>query len=703
MAALAVWWLRGGRGTPRLWGLLAALVALWGLTGLARASIATADAPRYVYAGAVLVVLAAAELLRGRRLADARAGASPPRSSWPGRPTRAGARCTPARSSAGSRATPARGWPPSTSRAPACPTSTARSPPSRRSSPGRCSQVQRDFGRIALTPAQLRRAPAVDREAADQTLLALSELSVQPAPGSAPGRRRPTLQARPGASVTVAADAPDRGAGLALRAARLGRAADDAARRLDDHHRRPRCQPAGLEADVRGAGARLPVSATRVAFVGRRGEHATSALSAPAGGLLPTWVEYRGDPAALRGALDVLRPDVVVVFAPAAVPAGTLAGLGALTLGFDLEPLPRTSEARARPEALFGLMGLSRAEPGQFDRLITTDPLAGAAARGAGVDVWRSLPLPVDDAYFAPVRRSPRPPRIAYLGPSTEHRERWLVGVKHRFDVLHVAHGLWGERLRTQLDRIDIALNLHGQPYASFEDRVLLHLASGHLVVSEPLAPRHGLEPGIDLLEADSPRALMLALERLHADPAPADAIRRRGRRKAETFRASRVWPRLLADLRADVQAFGGPPGLAPHHRRVEADHPQMQVPPVGARDPPGVRGDAHGDGAAGRYPDPLLVDGVAGGDRHTTPAPGQVHRQVGGAPPAAEHVEGHEDIQRAAGGVEDVDRDRRSHQRKTSGPRPPGGSSPTGRPTAAWSARPRPAPIRGRCPAGAR
>jgi hypothetical protein len=31
-----------------------------------------------------------------------------------------------------------------------------------------------------------------------------------------------------------------------------------------------------------------------------------------------------------------------------------------------------------------------------------------------------------------------------------------------------------------------------------------------------------------------------------------------RGRRKAEQFRASRVWARLLSDLQADVRAYGG-------------------------------------------------------------------------------------------------------------------------------------------------
>jgi hypothetical protein len=33
--------------------------------------------------------------------------------------------------------------------------------------------------------------------------------------------------------------------------------------------------------------------------------------------------------------------------------------------------------------------------------------------------------------------------------------------------------------------------------------------------------------------------------------------VRVRGRRKAEAFRASRVYPRLIADLWADLRVFG--------------------------------------------------------------------------------------------------------------------------------------------------
>jgi hypothetical protein len=35
--------------------------------------------------------------------------------------------------------------------------------------------------------------------------------------------------------------------------------------------------------------------------------------------------------------------------------------------------------------------------------------------------------------------------------------------------------------------------------------------------------------------------------------------VRVRGRRKAEQFRASRVYPRMVTDLFADVRAFGSP------------------------------------------------------------------------------------------------------------------------------------------------
>jgi hypothetical protein len=47
------------------------------------------------------------------------------------------------------------------------------------------------------------------------------------------------------------------------------------------------------------------------------------------------------------------------------------------------------------------------------------------------------------------------------------------------------------------------------------------------------------------------------AVEMLGRFPGLWHRVRVRGRMKAEQFRASRVWPRLLHDALADVGAFG--------------------------------------------------------------------------------------------------------------------------------------------------
>jgi hypothetical protein len=288
-----------------------------------------------------------------------------------------------------------------------------------------------------------------------------------------------------------------------------------------------------------------------VAYVGQR-QYFTSCVPPDA-----AFVEHRGgaDPGPMLRALGELAPDVVVVFRPEIVPAGAFDGLDAVTLGFNTEPLPRGDDAH--PDQAFRLGELAQTDVGQFDRIITFDPLSAEAAHAAGIPVWRSLPLPVHDAFFQPVRPAPHPPRLVFVGYSTEHRERWLIDVKHHFDLFHVAHGLHGEKLRELFARTDVAINLHGEPYPSFENRVSLHLAAGHLVISEPLSPTHGLEPGVDFLEVRSPRALVESVVSVRAYPDLWSTVRHRGRRKAEMFRASRVWPRVLDDLRRDLAAFG--------------------------------------------------------------------------------------------------------------------------------------------------
>jgi hypothetical protein len=295
----------------------------------------------------------------------------------------------------------------------------------------------------------------------------------------------------------------------------------------------------------------------RLLFVGQSTYFWNCAFDQPTAGIEPHYVDFRAgdDPGRLNAALTDLAPDVVVVFRPEIVPAGMFHGLRALTLGFFTEPLPRPGPDDAHPDLLGRLEDLRLADPSNFDRVVAFDPLVAETA-DAITPIWRAVPLPVNDSIYGPVRDA-EGRRFGFFGYWTPRRERFLVDSKHLFDVLHVDFGAVGQRLVDYYDRVWVGLNVHNQDYPTFENRVPMHLAAGHLVVSEPLSPLHGLEPGIDFLEAATPDQLTLILGQLARFPGLHQRVRLRGRRKAEHFRASRVYARLIADLHRDLAAFG--------------------------------------------------------------------------------------------------------------------------------------------------
>jgi hypothetical protein len=295
----------------------------------------------------------------------------------------------------------------------------------------------------------------------------------------------------------------------------------------------------------------------RLALVGQATFFETC-LPPASSALEPSFHEFRrdGDAEALLRDLHALRPDVVCMFRPELIPAGALQGMDALTLGFLTEPLPREAAGAPHEDLARRLWELEHVDASNFDRIVAFDPFIAQAASGS-LDVWRSMPLPVGDRYFRPVTPLGGKPRLLFVGRSTPHRERVLMDVKHHHDLLHLAFGVGASQLEQALDEHDVGINVHNQDYPSFENRVCLHLAAGHLVLSEWLSPAHGLELGLDYIEITGPGSLYHAAEMLGRFPGLWHRVRVRGRMKAEQFRASRVWPRLLHDAIADVGAFG--------------------------------------------------------------------------------------------------------------------------------------------------
>jgi len=296
----------------------------------------------------------------------------------------------------------------------------------------------------------------------------------------------------------------------------------------------------------------------RLAFVGQETFFEACALEEHSARLETTFVPFRqgADAERMRAAVEAFAPHVVACFRPEILPAGLFAHLRAAVVGFLTEPIPRTGGRRAHPDLRRRRADLAALDPGNVDRVVAFDPLIVETA-DEFVRVWRSLPLPVADRLFAPVREPREKPGILFVGRSTEHRESWLAQPKAELDVLHAAFGIGAAELERLVREHEIAVNLHNEPYPSFENRVCLHLAAGQLVVSEPLSPTHGLEPGIDYLEVATPAELVGVLRTATRFPSAYHRVRLRGRAKAEAYRASRVWPRLLADLDDDLRVFG--------------------------------------------------------------------------------------------------------------------------------------------------
>ena len=295
----------------------------------------------------------------------------------------------------------------------------------------------------------------------------------------------------------------------------------------------------------------------RLAIVGQATYFHYCALEEPAGGVEPRFFDFHADadPGPLLGALAEFDPDVIVVFRPEIVPPGAFAERRAITCGFLTEPLPRRGQP-SHPDLERRFEDLQRVDPGNFDRIVCFDPLITGTVEEV-MPVWRTFPIPVADRYFADVA-PPRPERrILFTGRSTEHRERLLGPVKHYYEVAHLAHGVTDERLIEFMRDADVGVNLHNEDYPTFENRVCVYLAAGLLLISEPLSPEHGLVPGSDFLEVETPDELFSAVTAYVEDAEAFRPMRLAGRRKAERFRASFVYPQLVRDLLDDVQVFG--------------------------------------------------------------------------------------------------------------------------------------------------
>jgi hypothetical protein len=271
--------------------------------------------------------------------------------------------------------------------------------------------------------------------------------------------------------------------------------------------------------------------APRLAVLGPRG---TLDLCMPdAGDAIAGVPATGGDP---RSALARIAPDVVVALDPERDTLGLLAGVPSESVRVAFVTRERAGSERA-------------GDPRGYARVIS-------AVDGDGA--WRELALPVADRLYAPVGPPAVRPRALFVGAGSASRDDYLLALKHDFDLMHAVGGLSIEELESLLARSDAGVVLQERPGSrGAAHMALVHLAAGHLLIADGPTARHGLRPGVDFVEAQAQWQAAHVLATLRATPDAFRSMRLTGRRSAERFRASRAWPRLAADVLADVRAFG--------------------------------------------------------------------------------------------------------------------------------------------------
>jgi hypothetical protein len=262
-----------------------------------------------------------------------------------------------------------------------------------------------------------------------------------------------------------------------------------------------------------------------------------------------------------RGTLDLCLPPageaVAGVPATGGDPAFALARFAPEVVA-ALDPRPETMEllAGAAPDAV--LVAFVTRERASGEPAIDLSGYARVISAMDGDDAWRGLPLPVADRLYAPVRGAAVRPRALFVGAGCASRDDFLLPLKHDFDLLHAVGGLSLDELEGLLARSDVGVVLRERPGSRVAPHMaFIHLAAGHLLIADALPPRHGLRRGIDFVGVEAQWQASHVLATLRATPDAFRSMRVTGRRSAERFRASRMWPRVAADVLADVHAFG--------------------------------------------------------------------------------------------------------------------------------------------------
>ena len=198
--------------------------------------------------------------------------------------------------------------------------------------------------------------------------------------------------------------------------------------------------------------------------------------------------------------------DINVFFRGDFIPTEVLNALGGVRVNLSSEPFPKiinnslvyTSDSLKRFELFLTVLGRP------FDYIFHYDEVSKSFFEKQGIELSGYFPFPIVTETIKP-GSPPKKWDMFFSGRCTSHREQFFGPLKRDFNFLHINHGVVGKDLLDFINQCKISLNVHAENEISWEPRTQFLMASGSLLISEPLSPTCPLRPGIDFIEVTDP------------------------------------------------------------------------------------------------------------------------------------------------------------------------------------------------------
>lgn len=263
--------------------------------------------------------------------------------------------------------------------------------------------------------------------------------------------------------------------------------------------------------------------------------------------------------------LVAFNPDMTFFFRGEHAPLSVLDRLGGLRIALSSEPFPRITSGRSKYTrdslARYLTFRSIRAKP--FDYVFHYDSASIPFMAKDGLKVSGEFPFPVATGTYRP-KPAAKEWDLFFVGRSTYRRELHFSELKHQFEFLHIAHGVYGPGLVDYIARSKIGLNVHAENDISWEPRLQMMLACGAFVISDRITPNIYLRPGTDYIEVDGPKELLQAVQHYLSDDSAREVIAGNGLdRVKERLDARTQFEALIEGLGGHYQRFDvGPSSL---------------------------------------------------------------------------------------------------------------------------------------------